>query len=300
MNTSKIVDIFVNYLANQKGYSQHTITAYSKDVRDFFVFYKIYTNVERLNIAEIDRVGIRHYLGKLFEDGLTSATVARKLSSIKVLFKYLINQNQIESNPAALIQTPKTKKSIPEVLSEQEVKEIFDNIDETDFYGSRNKAIIELFYSTGVRLSELVKIDKNAIDFDKKEIKIKGKGNKERIVLMGEKAHQSIKNYLRIRKDEFGSTHPALFISNRNKRLSTSMVQVIVKEALSKVSEKRHLSPHILRHSFATHLIDNGAEITAVKELLGHESLSTTQIYTHVKLDRMKKLYNTAHPHAGD
>ena len=300
MKIAAIIDDFIKYLSNEKGYSEHTIQAYSRDIGDFFAFYKEYSNVEKLNIGNIDKTGIRHYLGKLFEDGLSAATVARKLSSIKVLFKFLINQAIIQSNPAALIRNPKLKKSIPEVLSKEEINQILDKIDTGDFYGIRNKTILELFYSTGIRLNELINIDLGDIDFDKREIKIKGKGNKERIVLMGARAAASIQEYLSARKEKYKKNDGPLFLSNRKKRLSESMVQVIVKKYLSAISEKSHLSPHILRHSFATHLIDNGAELTAVKELLGHESLSTTQIYTHVQIDKMKKLYNQAHPHADE
>ncbi|MCF7884885.1 MAG: tyrosine recombinase XerC [Candidatus Marinimicrobia bacterium] len=298
MKIAEIISDFVEYLQNEKGYSKHTIKSYTRDIEKFFDFYREYSNVENLDVKNIDRTGIRHYLGKLYEEGLTSTTAARKLSAIKVLFKYLMNQNRIENNPAILIRSPKTKKSIPEILSEQEISQVLNNINDDDFYGSRNKALIELFYSTGIRLSELINIDFQHINFSKNEIKILGKGNKERIVLMGERAVGSIENYLKKRKEKFGDSKGPLFISNRNQRLSASMVQVIVKEKLAAVSEKNHLSPHILRHSFATHLIDNGAELSAVKELLGHESLSTTQIYTHVKMDRMKTLYNRAHPHA--
>lgn len=298
MKSSNTIAGFRNYLKNQKGYSAHTIQAYVRDIREFFNFYREYSNLDKLRITKIDRTGIRHYLGKLFEDGLAGSTVSRKLSSIKVLFKFLINQNRIQNNPAALIRNPKTKKIIPEILSEQEINDILDNIDISDFYGSRNKAIIELFYSTGIRLNELASLDTNQINFRKKEIKITGKGNKERIVLLGQRAVDSINHYLDQREEKYGVNYKPLFISNRKRRLSNSMIQVIVKKYLSEVSEKNHLSPHMLRHSFATHLINNGAELTAVKELLGHESLSTTQIYTHVELDRMKDLYNTAHPHA--
>ena len=298
MNMDAILDNFIEFLSNQKGYSEHTIKAYVRDVQDFFNFYQEYLNVNNLKIQSIDRTGIRHYLGKLFEDGLSSATVSRKLSSIKVLFKHLVNQDVLNTNPAALIQSPKTRKKIPEVLSEKEITAILDNIETRDFYETRNKAILELFYSTGVRLSELVNINIRDIDFLKKEIKIIGKGAKERIVLLGERAIKTLQRYLKFRQKKYNKEEGPLFISNRKKRLSQSMIQVIVKKYLTSISEKTHLSPHTLRHSFATHLLDNGAELTAVKELLGHESLSTTQLYTHVKMSKMKKLYNNAHPHA--
>jgi len=266
-----ILDNFIDFLSNQKGYSEHTIKAYVRDVDNFFDFYQEYLNVNELKIQSIDRTGIRHYLGKLFEDGLSSATVSRKLSSIKVLFKHLVNQNVIKTNPAALIQSPKTRKKIPEVLSEKEITSILDNIETQDFYQIRNKAILELFYSTGVRLSELVNINIRDIDFLKKEIKIIGKGDKERIVLLGERAIKTLQSYLKFRQKEYNKEEGPLFISNRKKRLSQSMVQVIVKKYLTSISEKTHLSPHTLRHSFATHLLEDGVNVRAVQELLGHK-----------------------------
>jgi len=295
----KILMGFEQYLSNQKGYSPNTVKAYLRDLRKFGNFYKEYANWGKIKLKKIDKIGIRHFLGSLLEEGYSNSTISRKLSSIKTFFKYLVMQDKLKHNPAAILKNPKVEKKLPEVLSEEEIQKIFKELEGNDFYSKRNRAILELFYITGIRLSELIDIDVKNIDFSKKEIKIKGKGKKERIVLIGDRAKKSLEHYLHVRSQRFRKKGP-LFISNRNQRLSHSMVQNIVKNILSKITEKNNLSPHTLRHSFATHLINNGAELRAVQDLLGHESLSTTQIYTHIKLNKMRELYDQAHPHADE
>ena len=300
MNAAELIKQFVRYLQQERGYSQHTIEAYQRDLQQFVNFYSEYANMVPLDIAKVNKLGIRHFLGMLSESGLEMTSIVRKLASLKAFFKYLARQGEVSSNPAAIVKSPKTKKRLPVILSEEQLAQVLDGSGDDDFVTLRNKAILEFFYSTGIRLGELLTLNYGDINFNRLTLRVFGKGAKERIVPFGQRAEKTIKTYLDKRRSEFGglTLESPLFISNRNRRISRPSVQKMVTGILQTVSEQEHLSPHVLRHSFASHLLDRGADLNAVKDLLGHNSLSTTQLYTHIKIGKMKEVYKQAHPHA--
>ncbi|MBU4444512.1 MAG: tyrosine recombinase XerC [Candidatus Marinimicrobia bacterium] len=300
MNAVELIKQFVRYLKQERGYSQHTIEAYQRDLQQFVNFYSEYANMVPLEIGKVNKLGIRHFLGMLSESGLEMTSITRKLASLKAFFKYLARQGEVSSNPAAIVKSPKTKKRLPVILSEEQLAQVLDGSDDDDFVTFRNKAILELFYSTGIRLGELLTLNYGDINFNRLTLRVFGKGAKERIVPFGQRAEKTIKTYLDKRRIEFGglTLESPLFISSRNRRISRPSVQKMVTRILQTVSEQEHLSPHVLRHSFASHLLDRGADLNAVKDLLGHNSLSTTQLYTHIKIGKMKEVYKQAHPHA--
>jgi len=300
MNAAELIKQFVRYLKQERGYSQHTIEAYQRDLQQFIDFYSEYANMVPLDIGQVNKLGIRHFLGMLSESGLEMTSITRKLASLKAFFKYLARQGEISSNPAAIVKSPKTKKRLPVILSEEQIAQVLDGAGGDDFVTLRNKAILELFYSTGIRLGELLTLNYGDINFNRLTLRVFGKGAKERIVPFGQRAEKTIQTYLDKRRSEFGglTLESPLFVSSRNRRISRPSVQKMVTGILQTVSEQEHLSPHVLRHSFASHLLDRGADLNAVKDLLGHNSLSTTQLYTHIKIGKMKEVYKQAHPHA--
>ncbi len=299
MVIEKLVNNFLNFLNNERNYSPLTSENYQRDLTQFFEFYKDFNNVSIVKIDNITKQSIRHFAGMLNEKGLKNSSISRKIAAIKSFFKFLTLEGVIEKNPASGIKSPKTEKKLPTVISIEKIIQALNNFNTKKFEGARNKAIMELFYSTGMRLNELVNINIQDISNTKSLIKIFGKGSKERIVPFGKIVADSINTYQKLRLEKFGkyNNQSPLFISNRNKRISRQMIQVIIKKTLEEVSEQLHLSPHVLRHSFATHMLDGGAELMAVKEILGHKSLSTTQLYTHLQTNKLQEMYSKAHPH---
>jgi len=300
VSVEKYISNFIRFLKQERGYSINTLEAYRRDVNQFVEFYKEYSNEIPINLTKINRVGIRHFFGMLAENGLRNTTISRKLAAIKAFFKYLISQEILSSSPATLIKPPKSEKHLPTVLSEKEIRKVFEIPDADTFIGRRNRTILELFYSAGIRLGELIALNIRDINFSKNLVKVFGKGAKERIVPFSQKVKDTLEIYLKTRREDYGdiTLNSPLFISIRGKRISRQMVQVIVKKVLEQVSEQEHLSPHAIRHTFASHLLDKGADLNAVKDLLGHSSLSTTQLYTHIQIGKIKEAYKLAHPHA--
>jgi len=252
-----------------------------------------------MDVRTVNKLGVRHYLGMLSESGLAMTSITRKLASLKAFFKFHVRQGTITANPVALVKSPKTTKKLPIVLSEEQIAQLISEIPDDEFVPVRNKAILELFYSTGIRLGELIGLNLGDVLFYQMTIRVFGKGAKERFVPFGKKAEQAVQRYLHRRRQDFGRVNleDALFISNRNRRISRPTVQKMVTRLLQTISGQKHLSPHVLRHSFASHLLDRGADLNAVKDLLGHNSLSTTQLYTHIRIEKMKEVYRQAHPH---
>ena len=281
---AKIND-FISYLQKEKNYSLHTLRAYRNDLKSFFDFLR------EKGESEIDNRAISRYIGFLLKYGFDTKSVARKLSSLKSFFKVLKKIGQITENPADLIKTPKTKRHLPGFLTYQQIEEglAIDNL--------RDRAIIETLYSCGLRASELVGINIGDIDFNRDEVKVKGKGNKERIVPIGRVAKDAVVGYLKVRP-AIKNQEESLFLNYRGERLTTMSLQRIVRKYLIRVAKVSGTNPHILRHSFATHLLENGADLRAVQELLGHASLSTVQIYTHLTMKHLKNIYTKAHPRA--
>ena len=292
---SKIINEFIIYISKVRKFSKHTIRSYKLDLKQFALFLKEY-DID-LNIVDIDKSVIQNYIQTISKSKMGDKTLLRKVSTIKSLFKFLILHDFIKFNISELIPSPKIAKKIPTYLTKKQVEDLMKIPDLSTKAGIMHRSILELFYSTGIRISELVNIKIENVEMSSKIIKVMGKGNKERIVILGDEALIAIKNYIDIKKNENIFLYPTLNKNNKKSHLSVNYVYKMVKKYLSYVSRDDKLSPHSLRHSFATHLLDNGADLMSVKDLLGHEDLSSTQIYTHVTINKMKKIYKLSHPH---
>jgi integrase/recombinase XerC len=286
--------------------SPHTVTAYRRDLLEFSGFLDRYYNQEQWSWEGVDRLAVRGFLAELSRRRLSRRTIARKFSAIRSFFRHLHREDVVEANPARAVRAPKLEKSLPSWLTRAEIQRLFDLAQqgsaENTFRGTRDHAIVELFYATGIRLSELHGLDVAALDLVGEQARVLGKGRKERIVPLGQPAVAALRRYELRRREVMaraeGADRKALFLSERGRRLSTRQVQNVVRGFLRKVADDAGLSTHSIRHSFATHLLDAGADLMAVKELLGHVSLSTTRIYTHIAKERLKKVYDKAHPRA--
>jgi integrase/recombinase XerC len=298
------IGTFLKYLSAERNYAPHTLGAYENDLRQFSEFLATYFSKAIFSPQDIDHQTIRSFLHTLVGQEYSRRSIARKLACIKSFFKFLSRTNIASAHPAAHVHAPKLEKSLPTVLSEEAAASLMNQPDDSTAEGIRDRAILELFYGTGIRLSELIKLDWDDISFVDATIKVAGKGSKQRIVPLGRKAKHALQRYRTARSGLLGEGYRdetdggAVFITARGRRLSPKRVNVLVRRYIAGVSEVKKKSPHVLRHSFATHLLDRGADLRAVKELLGHESLSTTQIYTHVSIERLKKIYAQAHPKA--
>ena len=286
--------MFLAYLSAERRASPHTIAAYTEDLRQFSAFLQ---DAGR-SPAAVDHQTIRRFLGALLDQGLAKRSVARKLACLRSFYKFLKKRGLVETNPTTLVATPRLEQRLPSFLDEQTVVQVLEHPDRTTPEGVRDAAILELFYSTGMRLSELLHLRPADIQLRERTLKVTGKGSKQRILPFGRKAGDALKGWLNVRKDfvREGKDPGAMFLTVRGKPMSPKSVNVLVNRHIGAVSELQKKSPHVLRHTFATHLVNRGADLQAVRELLGHESLSTTQIYTHVGIDRLKKVYALAHP----
>ena len=297
-----VISGFLEYIKNVRRYSSHTIRSYSHDLEDYFSFCKSFDTEQ--DFIDLDHTAIQSYLQQLSRKGLSAKTLARRLASIKSLYKYMLINNLVDVNIARFVKTPKIDRELPHYLSLKEAKDILQLPTGNDEKALRDRLILELFYATGIRISELIKIQISDIRLEEGIIHILGKGSKERIVMIGSEAEEALRNYLVVmsEKKNVGPAHylfPALRSGKRNKKgtISSRTVFNIVKKYLKLVSNDEKLSPHSLRHSFATHMLDNGADLMAIKDMLGHSSLSSTQIYTHLQPEKLKKIYKQAHPH---
>ncbi|MCF7805633.1 MAG: tyrosine recombinase XerC [Candidatus Marinimicrobia bacterium] len=286
----------------EKRFSPHTIRAYKEDLSQFLEFCQEYFGVDKMKQGDVDKTTVRHFLGKLVEDGISRKSIARKLAALKSMYGWAVKTDRVNKNPTVTISTPKVKKTLPKYLGETEITAIMESPDTSVFIGARDRAILELFYSTGMRISELAQLSLEQINRRKQTIRVHGKGSKERIVPYSDIADETLEHYFDKRKRKFKirkyTNAMPVFVNNRNRQISDRQIRNRVTKYLTEVSEQNNVSPHTLRHSFATHLLDHGADLRAVKDLLGHESLSTTQIYTHVKVGKMKEVYKQAHPRA--
>lgn len=285
---------FLSYLAAERRFSPHTILAYTEDLAQFDEFL---TAAGR-TIEDADHILIRRFLGVLLDRGLEKSTAARKLACVRSLYRFLRRRGLRDTNPTLLVSTPRRARRLPTFLDEQTIGTVLGLPDRSTPRGVRDAAILEVFYSTGLRLSELLSLRPADMQMRERVLKVTGKGSKQRIVPFGVKAGEAVQAWLEARPDLLqGRPDPGtLFLSDRGKALSPKGVNIIVNRYIRSVSELRKTSPHVLRHTFATHLVNRGADLQAVRELLGHASLSTTQIYTHVGIDRLKKVYTQAHP----
>ena len=284
-------------LEKERNFSLHTIKAYKNDLNRFNYFLN--NTLSRRRLAKINRNDIRKFLAEEYDNGYSSKTVARRLATIKSYFKYLVKTELIQENISIHINSPKVPKKLPNFVDKNLIDTLMKTPSLDTHIGIRDRAVLELFYSTGMRLSELVNMNIGDFEINKKLIRVIGKGNKERMIPYGRTAESAIKNYLKIRNL---SLKPAfakkpLFVNNSEKRISKRTIQRRMNNYIKLVADGKRIGPHLLRHTFATHLLDNGADIRAVKDLLGHSSLSSTQIYTHVSIEKLKKDYTLAHPH---
>lgn len=307
MSDSSEVAEFLTHLEKERGVSPHTLTAYRRDLDEFVAFLGKYYGVGEWSWQGLDRLAIRGFLAHLTRKKLNKRSIARGLSAVRSFYKYLHRSEQVDVNPARGVNSPKQDKFLPGYLDRAQIELLFQSAElrarEGKFSDVRNSAILELFYSTGMRLSELRGINRMDIDLLSQQVKVRGKGRKERIIPVGDHAQLALRNY-ESKRDELlrgmgqAGDRTAFFLSNRGKRISTRAIQNAVKGFLEKFDESAGLSTHSLRHTFATHLLDAGADLRAVQELLGHASISTTQIYTHTSVERLKQVYQKAHPRA--
>ena len=293
-NNYDLINDFLDYIEN-KNFSNHTIRSYKNDLYQFSEFILSYD--PGISFKEIDKTAIQYFIQKLSKNSVGDKTLLRKVSTIKSFYKFLTQNNVIPFNISQFIKSPQISKKLPHYLSKDEIIKLMNQPELNTASGVRDRSILEIFYSTGIRISELVEIKIKNINVEKRIMKIKGKGNKERIVILGNNAIESLNNYLDIMKDGNNFLYPSINMRN-NTHISINYVYKMVKKYLSYISKDEKLSPHSLRHSFATHLLNSGADLMSVKELLGHEDLSSTQIYTHISIDKMKKIYKLSHPHA--
>ncbi len=292
----KSKDAFLSYLENQKGYSFHTILNYDNDLKTFFTFLK---QEEMRAYKEIDYKVIRNYLNYLDEKNFSKTTIARHISSLRSFYKYLLKEGIVSKNPMLFISNPKPDKKLPKFLYEGEVEKLLSMPKLDNPKGIREALLLEFLYSTGVRVGELCSIKVKDISFSDKSVKVLGKGNKERYVFFGKQLDDLLKCYLKEARPYFEKAkNDYLFLNDSGNQLHDRRVRAIIDDLLKRSCADFHISPHTLRHSFATHMLNNGADLKTVQELLGHADLSTTQIYTHISNERLRSVYLHSHPRA--
>jgi integrase/recombinase XerC len=307
MSAAATLEDWLRLLRDGRQLSPHTVAAYRRDTLELLGFLNRHLGRDDWDWTDVDRTAVRGYLAELSRRGLARRSIARKLSAARSFFRHLHREDLVESNPARTVRSPRLERTLPSWLTRLEVERLFDIAQresaENTFRGTRDHAIVELFYATGMRLSELHGLDTVQLDLVGDQARVLGKGRKERIVPLGRPAVAALRRH-ELRRREIlaragpGADRRAVFLSERGRRLSARQIQNIVRGFLDRVADDTGVSTHSLRHSFATHLLDAGADLMAVKELLGHASLSTTRIYTHIAKERLKKVYDQAHPRA--
>ncbi len=295
----QVFNRYINYLTAERNASPYTVRNYTTDLLDFFRFLQ---EGKIGSLQEVDRRTMRDYLAHLAEEDFVKASIARKLSAVRSFYRYLVREEIIAENPLATTSSPKLDKRLPSFLTIAEIGQLLEAPDLATPQGQRDRALLELLYAAGLRVSELVKLDMEKVNLETREIRVWGKGNKERLTLMGAPAARVLTAYLdQSRPRLMGERKTdALFLNRSGGRLTVRSVQKLLEEYANAVGINRRVHPHMLRHTFATHLLDGGADLRVVQELLGHASLSSTQIYTHVSKSQAKKVYLAAHPMAKD
>lgn len=292
-----LTDAFIEYLRFERNYSAGTVAYYRADVAELQGF--IEEKAGDLTPGEVDASLIREWIISLMDGGMKASTLNRKLSSIRAYYKFLLKTGVVTNDPMCKITGPKKQKALPVFVKEADMDRLLDEADFGEgFKGCRDHLIIEMFYSTGMRLAELVGLNKADVDFSSSLVKVTGKRNKQRLIPFGESLKTSMEAYVNMRDQCVPMVSEAFFVRENGERVSRSIVTGIVKRNLSKVVTLKKKSPHVLRHTFATTMLNHDAELGAIKELLGHESLATTEIYTHTTFEELKKVYNQAHPRA--
>lgn len=297
-NFEMYITAFINYVKFEKRYSQHTIVAYEGDLSEFCNF--LIKTYESIALTEINYQHIRSWLATLKEQGLTSKSINRKISTLKSFFKFHLKMGNIAYNPTTKIVSPKTSKRLPVFIKEEDLKNLTNTLQiSTDDWKSLNGyMLIQLFYATGMRLSELIHLKEKGVDFVRKQVKVLGKGNKERSIPLHPEILQAIETYIALKRKEFAHIAEELLVTEKGKKMYPKYAYLLVKKYLTEIPTLDKKSPHVLRHTFATHLVNKGAELNAVKELLGHASLAATQVYTHNTIEKLKEVYKNAHPKA--
>lgn len=292
-----LIDSFLNFLQFEKNYSEKTINSYRVDLIQLEEYIK--NNSEELTLTEVDADIIRQWIIDLTKKGYTTSSVNRKLSSLRSFYKFLLLKQEIIKDPTRKINGPKKKKPLPIFLKEKEINKILEETNfKEGFIGIRDQMIIEMFYATGIRLSELIGLDNKDINFEDSLIKVKGKRNKERLIPFGDELKESMLRYISVRDETITVKSEAFFIKENGERLYNALVERLVKRQLSKVVTLKKKSPHVLRHTFATAMLNNEANLNAIKEILGHTSLAATEVYTHTTFEELKNIYKLAHPRA--
>lgn len=303
----ELVERFLKYLRIERNSSQHTLVSYQNDLKQFLEFCTDYFEEEAQSIQPVwvDRLCLRIWLGEMNEMGFKKSTLSRKVASVRSFFKFCYRKGEINFNPTQLLIYPKQEENLPQTASIEDLEKMMDLIPKDNPRDIQSWAVLELFYSSGIRLSELVSLNVNDLTKNLTQIQITGKGSKERIVPLGQKSKEALKAHLNNREQLYGNrtdddASKALFLALHGQRIYQRAVQRVVKHYLSMTSEITQKSPHVLRHSFATHLLNRGAEIRVIKELLGHTSLAATQVYTHTSVEYLKRIYDQAHPRAAE
>ena len=298
-NVNVSLKLFIEYLQIEKNYSQYTIEHYQQDIKDFSLFMS-----EQIieGLGNVQYSDVRLYLTKLYERKLARKTVARKISSLRSFYKFLVREERVEDNPFSLVSIPKSEKRLPDFFYESELEELFKACDVHTPLGQRNKALLELLYATGIRVSECCQIKLSELDLFLSTVLVHGKGQKQRYVPFGSFAHEALEQYIQNGRKEIMDgkkvTHDVLFVNFRGGPLTPRGVRTILDSIIKQSSLNGKIHPHMLRHTFATHLLSNGADMRSVQELLGHQDLSSTQVYTHVTKEFLRKTYMSYHPRA--
>ena len=291
-----LIDEFLKYLQLEKRYSPHTVKAYQIDITQFQDYLdEAYESV----LQNAKHPMVRSWLAQMLDYGISPRSVNRKISVLKSFYKFLLKEEKVKEDPTIKVVPPKMSKKLPFFVEEDQMRKLLDELDFTDGYaGVRDKLMIELFYSTGIRQAELIHLKINDIDLSSNVIKVLGKRNKERLIPLTLELRKKIETYLKLRAELPVKDSSYLLLTNKGKKLYPNLVYRQVNYYLSQVTSLDKKSPHVLRHTFATHMLNNGADLNAIKELLGHANLSATQVYTHNTIDKLKKVYNQAHPRA--
>ena len=292
-----LTDSFLDYLRYERNYSEDTVKAYGEDIRQFQEFAG--ESVGLQSPSEMVADVVREWMMQLMSRGYATTSVNRKLSSLRSYYKYLLRKGEVNADPLRKITGPKNKKHLPVFLKESDMNHLLDDVDFGEgFEGCRDHLVVAMFYATGMRLSELIGLDDGSVDFAGGVIKVTGKRNKQRLIPFDEELRMEMEAYVRLRNETVQNRSDAFFIRKTGERLYPGIVRKIVTRNLAKVVTVKKRSPHVLRHTFATSMLNHEAELGAIKELLGHESLATTEIYTHTTFEELKKVYNQAHPRA--
>lgn len=292
------IQSFLDYLKFEKRYSFHTLTSYTTDLIEFFDYAEIQFGATALK--DITSAFVRSWLASLKDKGLSSKSLNRKISSLKSFFKYHMKTGAIESTPMDKVINPKIGKRLPVFVKEEDTRMLLETLNSAaeDWKSLNAKMLVIIFYATGMRLSELINLSENQIDFSREQIKVLGKGNKERVIPVSREVIAAIRNYQQLKNKEFEGMNNSLLVTERGKKLYPRYAWKLVNQVLGEASTLDKKSPHVLRHTFATHLMNNGADLNAVKELLGHSSLASTQVYTHNTIEKLKDIHKKAHPKA--